>query len=523
MSRRRASGREACGVAAGRAAAAALAIVFLAVRAAGAEAPAAPPAPSPGAQAPAAAAAAAESPPSAGSYAVVVSAKTNGEKAWRAVVDALRFKYGGAVITWQASVRESQEPLAALAPNYTCFVAQPEECGREFVVAVHRLTRRLDADPYTDTLWGILTGYSADDALRIARQAEPLALRKVLAGTTGAFLQAFREGVRFDEGKAGVMLLKTPDGRVSDKGCPPDSTQTIVDYLNKERPDCLITSGHATQRDWQIGYSFKAGQLRCRDGALFGLDAHGRRFDIFSPNPKVFLPVGNCLIGDVSGRDCMVAALIHSAGVVQMFGYTVPTWYGKGGWGVQEVFLGQPGRFTLAEAFFLNTQVLLHEIETRYPRSARADFEQYNLEQNRRLLDELAARHGLVDPGTGKPDRDELGLLWDRDTVAFYGDPAWAARPAPGRPAWDQALASEGGTHTFTITPREGRAWPEKPVMALLPQRVTNVRVVKGGDLGPVVADNFILVPMKGEMKPGEKTVIVVEAGRATQAEREKP
>jgi len=26
--------------------------------------------------------------------------------------------------------------------------------------------------------------------------------------------------------------------------------------------------------------------------------------------------------------------------------------------------------------------------------------------------------------GIAKDDRDALGLLWDRDTVAFYGDPA---------------------------------------------------------------------------------------------------
>jgi hypothetical protein len=27
--------------------------------------------------------------------------------------------------------------------------------------------------------------------------------------------------------------------------------------------------------------------------------------------------------------------------------------------------------------------------------------------------------------------QDDLGLHWDRDTLAFYGDPAWEAKLAP--------------------------------------------------------------------------------------------
>jgi zinc protease len=312
----------------------------------------------------------------------------------------------------------------------------------------------------------------------------------------------------FAEGKAGGMRVKSAGGPLEEKGCPPDSTESIVDYFNQEKPDCFITSGHATQHDWQIGYSFKGGQLRHKDGQLFGLDAQGQRFDILSPNPRVYLPVGNCLIGEVSGRDCMVTSLIHSAGVLQMFGYTVPTWYGKGGWGIQEYFLGQPGRFTLSEAFFANTQAMLYEIETRFPKSAKVDLEQYDLERNRRLLEDLSAKHNIS-------GRDELGLLWDRDTVAFYGDPAWQARPAGAKLAWRQTLTIEGNRCTLTLAVNEGGEWPGKPIIAFLPWRVTKVKITKGEDAKPVVADNFIMVPMKGEFHGGDKVEIVFTAERA--------
>jgi zinc protease len=457
--------------------------------------------------APAAAAALAAdmSPSPQGSYAIVISQKTYADKDWRKVAEALKAKYGGRIIPWDSGVSTALKDLAASMPNYVCFVAQPEEADRSFVVAIHRLTRRLNDDPYTDCLWGILTGYTADDALRLALETKPLVLRKCLSGTRDGLLAPFEEGVAFDEGKAGGMVAKTADGKVEPKGCPPDSTQSIADYFSTQKPDCFITSGHASPHDWAIGYAFQGGRLAHKDGQLLALDTQGHRFPITSPNPKIYMPVGNCLIGDISGRDCMVTSLIHSAGVHQMFGYVVPTWYGQGGWGIQEYYLGQPGRFTLAEAFFANTQAMLYDLQTRFPKAAKVDFEKYDLEKDPKLLDTLAVKHGL----TG---RDELGLLWDRDTVAFYGDPAWQARPVVRPLAWDQEISVKGNRTTFTVTARQDGKWPVKPLVQLLPERLKNMKVVAGADRSPVVTPSFILLPLKGDFKSGDKVQIVLEA-----------
>ena len=440
-----------------------------------------------------------------GSYAVVVSKKTYADKDWREVAETLKAKYGSRIITWDSGVAEAGKDLAAWMPNYACFVAQPEEADRDFVVAVHRLTRRLNDDLYTDCLWGILTGYTADDALRLAREAKPLVLKKCLSGTIGGQLGPFEEGVAFDEGKAGGMVAKTADGKVEQKGCPADSTKSIADYFSTQKPDCFITSGHASQHDWQIGYSFPGGRIAHKDGQLLALDAQGRRYNITSPNPKVYLPVGNCLIGDIPGRDCMVTSLIHSAGVHQMFGYVVPTWYGRGGWGIQEYYLGQPGRFTLAEAFFANTQAMLYDLQMRFPEATNVDFEKYDLEKDPKLFATLAARHGIN-------GRDELGLLWDRDTVAFYGDPAWQARPATRNLAWKQEVSVKDNRYTFTVTARQDGKWPGKPLVQLLPERLKNMKVVEGADRSPVVTSSFILLPLKGDFKSGDKVQIVLEA-----------
>jgi zinc protease len=400
-------------------------------------------------------------------------------------------------------VAEVRGPLAKARPRYVCFVARPTECGRTFVARVHRLTRRLDADPYTDCLWGIVTGYDAADALRLARLDEPLVLRKVLSGTTGGKVGPFEAGVVFDEGHAGRMRGKEKGGPWENREGPKDSTRAIVRWFNDERPDCFITSGHATEHDWQIGYSYKDGHLRCKDGQLFGLDTQKQRHPIHSPNPKVHLPVGNCLIGHVPGRDCMVTALIRSAGVVQMFGYTVPTWYGKGGWGIQDIFLGQPGRFTLAEAFFANTQAMLHEIRTRFPDLAGTEIQEYDLRR--------------VGRETGITDRDALGLLWDRDTVAFYGDPAFDARPARGNLAWDQRVTVDGNRVTLALACRCDGTWPRQPVFAFLPHRIdaSSAKVEEGEALEPVITDDFVMVPVKGSFAAGDTVRVVFTAERA--------
>jgi len=442
-------------------------------------------------------------PAARGSYAVVASKDTLADPKWKAVSDALVAKYDGRLVAWTKDVAEARVPLAKAMPNYACFLARPSECGRGFVVAVHRMTRRLDADPYTDCLWGILTGYDADDALRIVGLTEPLVLRKVLSGTTGGKVGPFEAGALFDERKAGRMRIKEAGGDWHETEGPKDSTKAIVDYFNGEKPDCFITSGHATEHDWQIGYSYKDGQLRCKGGRLFGVDTKGKKHAIRSPNPKVHLPVGNCLIGHVPGRDCMVTALVHSAGVVQMFGYTVPTWYGKGGWGIQDVYLGQPGRFTLAEAFFANTQAMLHEIRERFPKHAGTDFQRYDLRR-------IRGEHGIK-------DRDCLGLLWDRDTVAFYGDPAFDARPKRGDLPWTQRVTVDGNRFALTLSCRRGGQWPKQPVLAFLPHRVdaASVKVIEGEATRPVITDSFLMVPLKGDFAADNEIKVVFTADRA--------
>jgi zinc protease len=398
------------------------------------------------------------------------------------------------------SVRAAAAALADVFPRHVCFVARPEEAGREFVIAVHRLLRTLDDDPYTDVIWAILTGYEAADALRIAAHAEPLRVGKVAAGC-GVDLAAFREGVWYSEGQQGVMWRRQPGAEPEQLECAKDTTKLLVDALVDGAPDMFLTSGHATQHDWQIGYSYKNGQFRCRDGQLVGIDTANTVFPIVSPNPKIYSGAGNCLIGLIDGRDTMALAWLRTGGAGQFLGYVVSTWYGYGGHGTNQVFVDHQGRVTFAEAFYLNNVALVHELVARFPAHAGVDFDRWNIESDHELPGKLAQQHGLA-------DRDAVGLLWDRDTVALYGDPAWDARIEPARaPAWEQELVATDDGFRFTVTVPEGARFA-RPPMALLPWRLGDVEVTAGQQLGAVVTDNFVLLPAPQDAAPGQQLVV---------------
>ncbi len=198
-------------------------------------------------------------------YAIIVSKRTHDDPAWNKVVEALQKKYAAKyhpqVIEYAGNVNESLAPLRKLYPRYACFVVQPDEAGREFVVKVHRLTRKLDDDPYTDVLSGIITGYSADDALRIASVSEPLVVHRGGANV-GMDLNLFDEGFVVHEGSKDEYTEKAKGGKPEKRHGEADAAKPTVDLFERFKPQLFASSGHATWMDLQLGFPpHKRGQL----------------------------------------------------------------------------------------------------------------------------------------------------------------------------------------------------------------------------------------------------------------------
>jgi zinc protease len=119
---------------------------------------------------------------------------------------------------------------------------------------------------------------------------------------------------------------------------------------------------------------------------------------------------------------------------------------------------------------------------------------------------------------------DGRGLLYDRDVLAFYGDPAWEARMAKSDLAWDQTLIEKDGVWTFEIKPRHGAQTFDlinqngsqrggRPIIEYLPHRIRPAQVLEGAELAPVITDDFVLVPNPGQCLPDHPYRVVFRAG----------
>ncbi|MCK5835217.1 MAG: hypothetical protein KAG98_05765 [Lentisphaeria bacterium] len=445
----------------------------------------------------------AESPRARNSYVVVVRQSTFEKAEWRAVVNKLRVKYEASVVTYTQNVLDTQVNLSKLKPNYTCFVTEPEDATLDFVVQVQRLTRAYDEDLYTDTLWGILTGYTAADALRIASLTKPLIIRRALGGSSALDLNNYEEGIRFNEGQKGGRLVKRNGGPiVNEKDFPADSTQGLVDGFNKFKPDVFYTSGHGFPGGWQIGFNYKDGFFRSKAGQVFGVDTKGKKIPIDSPNSKVYLPYGNCLIGQIKNRDAYALAMMHSAGVNQMFGYVVVTFFGYMGWGIDTYFTGMRPHYSLSESFYANQQALLHVLDKEFPKLTRLEFSEFTQKNVIGLARKMYPNNARA-----------VGLFWDRDAIAFYGDPAWkAVYPPEEVKPWDYAFEMKGDLITLTVSTLKADKWSNRPIVVFMPKRFKNIRIRSGQQFKPVLMDNFILLPFSGNYKAGENFVISFNA-----------
>ena len=425
----------------------------------------------------------------AADYVVIVSQATSADAPWRAVADGLAKKHGGEVMECKQSPLELRERLAGEhAPRWLAWVARPQELGAGPVAVMHRLSRALDGDPYTDCRWGIVTGGSAEVAARVVAEEKPLVVREVGGGTSFAS-ECVTSGRWFSEFKAGEVWVKPAGGKASLVAGEADSVPAIVRFLNEGKPDCFITSGHASEHDWQPGYGFRDGTFAAKHGTLTGMALDGSTHPVHSPNPKIFLAVGNCRAGNIpASDDCMMLAWIGSAGVRQSIGYTVNTWFGYAGWGVLDYFLEQPGRFTLAEAWLANDHALVWQL---------GQLDKSLLTKN-------------VEPGTTVGNGTAAGLLHDRDVTAFYGDPKWEARMAPGPLRWRETLTEnpvgeftwkiipQAGRETFATVDSNGSTRGGRPLIVFLPRRLAAPVLLEGASWKPLLADDFVLLPNPG-------------------------
>lgn len=465
----------------------------------------------------------------AADYLVAVPAGAAAEPAWAAVADVLAARHGAERVEWPGDGAGLLPILRARQPRWLAVVGRPQDFDAALVRALNRVSRQLDGDPWADVRWGLITGPTVADAERIAKTADPLVIERALT-TTGIDLGLVKSGLTISDGAKGNWHRKEADGTsvdgAWDEAAEPGGTVGMfAKYWNEARPQLLVSSSHATQFNlempWGLGLIASRGGrfhvlerrqvpefARFLGGAMFTGDPQqlGRWLDglkapVLDPQPevpKVWVAAGNCLIGDARGSADSMVATAAANGVRQLVGYVVPTWFGRAGWGTLGLWQAHRGELSLADAFHLNQQKIIAETIRRFPRALEVTFDSDDIQGALSGPTEFVRGLRKLEAEGVKPEQDLLGLVHDRDVVALWGDPKWAATFAPEkrRPltlAWHDGEGGQVLTLTATDQFRgELAAW--------LPRRVagaTTARRPDGGALpaGLVAADDFVLVP----------------------------
>ncbi len=413
-------------------------------------------------------------------YAVVIKQSTYNIPEWAAVADALLQRYQGQLFIWNSSLNEVQSAVGLFHPTHIGFVCEALTANASFVQSsVWPFSRGLDADPYVDAIWGIITGYTADDAMRLSTAAG-FTVKTMLGGTSSCDLQYYPQGIGTSEATYGQYSVKELNSLTTTTyyDGPTDRTDTLMSMINSgiemfnfDPVDIFFTSGHGNHDQWQLHYptSGSEGFFRSSNGQLYGDPYSGPNINANSVNSKIYLALGNCYVGKIQNMSSMAPAWIHTGGALQMTGYTIGEGSNSHQHGGTKAFFARQGLYTWAESFFLANQCLNFDIINSTP---------------------------------GANPNDLNGS-------ALYGDPALDARlnvdvGVIKGSMYTEEINVSPGTSVDTVTvritmnredsPGYTSKWGNRHPTVLFPFRAENINILSHNCMSVVVTDNFALM-----------------------------
>jgi len=430
-------------------------------------------------------------------YGICVSKQTAHQ--WSEIIDVLLQKHSikkPMVFQYELDFNELLLDFRKFKPKYTCFVAEPLEITRDYYNSLHSFVCQIDENSfYSATIFGILTGPDKETALKIAANSIPLNISTVLSNTKINF-SPFKTGYTYSEIQKNLMYTKINGETVESEEGPDDIVKNLVDHINKNEVDLMITSAHAKENDWRPAFCYPGGCFKYEKDTndLIGVDLDKEVHKINSTNPKIYLGCGNCLIANMKPPNCMCLSWMKSANAVQFVGYTVPSWFGFAGWGINKYFIETPARFSLAEAYFANLQVL-------------------NYYKN------------LHDTNQKTDEEFKKGLDYEQNVVILYGDPAWRASICSESENFENLLP-----YKMTVEEIKPKVWkvevlclkdcmwecpipddkdtvPGRPPFLIFKERFENKLKVIEGKLE--LTDLFAMMPLEGSSKKGDAHIAI--------------
>lgn len=466
------------------------------------------------------------------SYVVAVSRAVAEDKPWADVAEALRLKHSADIVVYESSPCELLDTLRSLNPRYVAIVEKPENIGRDYIIDFHHTSRDVDEDIYADFMWGIITGYDAEAAMRMVdNSTEPLLIQDAVATIMELNSAKWFDNYAWvDDHTKGLWGEKR--GRHAeikrDTVAPEQVLRKFTDLYAEFDPDLIVTAAHATQKNLEMPYSL--GNLKPRGGKLYAEDRFTlKEWDLRnSGKRRVYTAVGNCLIGDMNNtKESMAAAWLNGSNASTMIGYVVTTWHGRNGWGALKYWVTNPSRYTLAEAVYINQQDFLHQQNEWYPQLIN---EKYRYED--KFMEELTTAANRLSEVLGREvdlnsaeDWDMVGFWHDRDVLVYYGDPKWQINLQSV--AGDEDYSVEGfmrnGKYVvrvvtgenFSLEKMRGDKFKQEHVLDLpfsyiFPQRLSSPRLAEGQEWEVALDENFVLV-YNAEFEPNSVYEIVID------------
>ena len=456
-------------------------------------------------------------------YVVLASQSVQKDAAWMQVVDALKKKHNAEVFFYEKAPRENLADLQRVRPRYVAIVEKPENLGRDYVIDMHHVSREVDGDIFADFLWGIITGYDAEAAMKMVNNStEPLLVKDAVATIMELNSAKWFDNYAWvDDHNRGLWgEKKGRDAKIQTAQIDPKTVlKKFTDIYAEYNPDLVVTAAHATERNLEMPYSL--GNIMAKDGKLYARDHFANTtWDLKeSGKRKVYFAVGNCLIGNVNNtKESMAIAWMNSGNAATMIGYVVTTWHGRNGWGGLKYWVTNPGRYTLAEAIYMNQQDFLYQQNEWYPSLIK---ENYNFDGNEFQI----AGQKIANAIKGQPTQDLIGFWHDRDVLAYYGDPKWEVRlqEVPGETDFTVTSKVKGKKCIITINTKEnfslermkGDKFKQEHVLDLpfsyfFPTRLNNPRLAAGQDWKAAVDENFLII-YNPEFKPNSTYEIVLD------------
>jgi len=414
-------------------------------------------------------------------YAVIIKQSTYNDPDWQAVADALQSRYQGELFIWSNSLDEVLNDVADFEPTHIGFVCDVQTATPNFIQnTIWPFTRNLDGDVYCDAVWGIITGYEAEDALDNINGPIGFNVRTVLGGTDACDLEYYPQGIRTYEEEYNRYDVKYPDSNEIEEFTdgPTDRTEWLVTMLNEgidifgNNPvDIFYTNGHSYHNNWQLHFpsTGQEGYFRSSEGQVYGEPNSGSFINVNSDNPKIYFGLGNSNIGQIYSNGSMAPSWIHTGGASQFTGYLINEEADSYQHGSTKAYFYKVARTnTWAEAFLLGNIVL-----------------QYDLINGT--------------PGTNPPDLDGSVL---------YGDPGMQIKMSHQgefiTPLFTSELIINEGTNVDTVTfkitmNREGNPgftgkWGERHPAIIFPFRAKNIEIISTNAIDAIVEDNFALM-----------------------------